>query len=465
MAHKDHVLDRGGMKIGRQIVLPFSKAFEIAWKSIRIRIWRSLITMVGIVLAIAFLMSVWTNGSVSRALERVSEQDPKYGFVQRALRSHAITSESASIRVAVVGSDTVNIPELKAPPHTILCDSLQERQECDPFLYGKAEDLLRSLKAELGSEERADAVVMTSVPPAIANAEGVGALEGFVNGGGTLVVFGYERLWPAEGEASARKSFESLLPARPGSGRLEVTGATVAPSAHHASEEVAWAEHPALAVLSAEAGPEAEALARVGDQGVAWVGEHGEGTVFWYPVVGGSEDYVEALKWFRDGRLLVSALRWGAREKLLGGSTAKRDIWLVVLSLLVCIVGITNSMLMSVTERFREIGTMKCLGALDKFVVRLFLIESSLQGAAGSLVGVTVGLLLAFVRAVFAYRLTDAATERTYWLALSYFPWLTVLLWAVVAVVVGMILSVIAAIYPAYRAARMEPVEAMRVEA
>src|SRR5262249_9292677 len=50
-----------------------------------------------------------------------------------------------------------------------------------------------------------------------------------------------------------------------------------------------------------------------------------------------------------------------------------RQIWLVVMSLVVCTVGISNSMLMSVTERFKEIGTMKCLGALDSFIVKLFL--------------------------------------------------------------------------------------------
>ncbi|MCK4373971.1 MAG: hypothetical protein KAX19_01540, partial [Candidatus Brocadiae bacterium] len=58
----------GQQKIGRQIVLPLSKAFEIAWKGIRIRIWRSLITMSGIVLAIAFLMSVWAGGVFQDAL-------------------------------------------------------------------------------------------------------------------------------------------------------------------------------------------------------------------------------------------------------------------------------------------------------------------------------------------------------------------------------------------------------------
>ena len=104
-------------------------------------------------------------------------------------------------------------------------------------------------------------------------------------------------------------------------------------------------------------------------------------------------------------------------------------------------------------------------GALDSFIVRLFLIESSFQGAAGSLVGAMLGLLLAFGRALFFYRATDPNTGRTCWLAVRYFPGWQVLLLVLVGVLVGVILSVIAAIYPAYRAAKMEPVEAMRSEA
>ena len=70
-----------------------------------------------------------------------------------------------------------------------------------------------------------------------------------------------------------------------------------------------------------------------------------------------------------------------------------RTYWLVVMSLLVCTVGITNSMLMAVTERFKEIGTMKCLGALDKFVVTLFILESGMMGIVASLLGWVVGFL------------------------------------------------------------------------
>ena len=55
-------------RIGKQIVLPWSKAIEIAAKSIKVRFWRSMITMSSIVLAIAFLMSIWTSTGITAAL-------------------------------------------------------------------------------------------------------------------------------------------------------------------------------------------------------------------------------------------------------------------------------------------------------------------------------------------------------------------------------------------------------------
>lgn len=79
-----------------------------------------------------------------------------------------------------------------------------------------------------------------------------------------------------------------------------------------------------------------------------------------------------------------------------------KDIWLVAIALVVATIGIINSMLMAVTERYKEIGTMKCLGALDGLVVRLFLLESGLLGLlgaiAGAIVGTGFGLLMAAAR-------------------------------------------------------------------
>src|SRR5947199_172809 len=77
--------------------------------------------------------------------------------------------------------------------------------------------------------------------------------------------------------------------------------------------------------------------------------------------------------------------------------------WLIGLALLVAFVGILNAMLMSVTERFREIGTMKCLGALDGFIIKLFLLESAFQGVVGTVIGIVVGLLLSLAAATASY--------------------------------------------------------------
>ena len=131
-----------------------------------------------------------------------------------------------------------------------------------------------------------------------------------------------------------------------------------------------------------------------------------------------------------------------------------KDIWLIVLSLLVCVVGIVNAMLMSVTERIHEIGTMKCLGALNAFIVRLFLLESSLQGIAGTVIGIALGFILSFAGAIIGYG----------GLAFSYFPFVNIAAFGLLALAIGSLLSVFAAIFPAYRAASMQPVDALRKE-
>jgi putative ABC transport system permease protein len=138
-------------------------------------------------------------------------------------------------------------------------------------------------------------------------------------------------------------------------------------------------------------------------------------------------------------------------------AAGKRDtmmLLLIGLSLLTCLVGIVNSMLMSVTERIREIGTMKCLGALDSFIVKTYFIESSLQGVIGTIVGIVIGLAVA-MSVLFA-------TYGGY--MFTYFPGRAVVNAMGIAFISGAVISVAASIAPAYWAARKEPVNAMRVE-
>ena len=131
-----------------------------------------------------------------------------------------------------------------------------------------------------------------------------------------------------------------------------------------------------------------------------------------------------------------------------------RQIFLLSISFLVCMVGISNAMLMSITERFREIATMKCLGATDSYILLQFMMEAGMQGFCGGLLGVAIGFVIAALRGLtsFGYHLT------------LYWPGLDLVGCAVVSIFAGVLLAILASIQPSWSASRMAPMEAMRVE-
>jgi len=133
---------------------------------------------------------------------------------------------------------------------------------------------------------------------------------------------------------------------------------------------------------------------------------------------------------------------------------ANRQIWLVKMSLLVCTIGITNAMLMAVTERFREIGTMKCLGALDRFIVEMFLFESMLLGIIASAAGAVVGFLGTVL---------IAAIGKGFGV-IGQIAVLDVLKLLGIGIAAGCLVTVIAMIFPAIKAAQMPPAAALRTE-
>jgi predicted lysophospholipase L1 biosynthesis ABC-type transport system permease subunit len=131
-----------------------------------------------------------------------------------------------------------------------------------------------------------------------------------------------------------------------------------------------------------------------------------------------------------------------------------RTRWIVGLALMIAFVGVLNAMLLSVTERFREIGTMKCLGALDSLIIRLFLLESLFQGLVGTLLGILIGLGL---------------TVAQGWVVHGLEVWRMLPLVALLRIggrclLLGIALTVCGALYPAWWAARMQPVAALRSE-
>ena len=291
MSSDSQLLEGSEVKIGKQIMLPFSKAVEISLRGVKVRFWRSLITMSGIILAIAFLVSVWAGSSVLKGLWRQK-------------------GESVIVEI---------------------------KTETNKLRYTLAD----------GTEREVEVTRQRAVRNTVA-------------------------------EVLRRKGLQDP------------------------SEEA-----PA---------PREGAGGELGRSGVAEASLEG-------PAAG-------------------------------GGS---REAWLVVLSLCVAVVGIVNAMLMSVTERFREIGTMKCLGALDSFVIKLFMLESTFVGAIGTAIGTAIGLLL-----------TGIFSTLSYWplrsLLFAALPWGELLNGVLLALVAGTLLSVLGAIYPAIVAARMEPVAALRQE-
>ena len=127
---------------------------------------------------------------------------------------------------------------------------------------------------------------------------------------------------------------------------------------------------------------------------------------------------------------------------------------MLVLALVVSTAGVLNAMLTSVAQRYREIGTIKCLGALDSLVLYSVLMEAALLGLVGAVAGVVVGTVISTLLALADFGLGAFARMGLHKLPLH-----------VLAVfAVGMVLTTFGAAVPAYIASKMPPVEAMRGE-
>ena len=120
---------------------------------------------------------------------------------------------------------------------------------------------------------------------------------------------------------------------------------------------------------------------------------------------------------------------------------------IAAISLLVGGIGIMNIMLASVTERTREIGVRRALGAKRGDVTTQFLVETVILSGMGGLIGVVLGLVIPFLVSVF----TEMVTIVTIWSPIIAFS---------ISAAVGIVFG----IYPATRAAKMDPVEALRHE-
>ena len=311
-------------QVGDQVNLPLSRALQIAVQGIRIRLGRSLVTLSGVVLGIAFLMSSLTAQLINRAVANERELRQTVNLMETVVKSEV--GRLTGKRLSVVTCGRLN------PAEQALLDRLQSA-------------------ATLGSAGPRAALVLVLgdariCPTAVATFNAPIVLDSLAN-----------------------RQFNQSLPMR----RELFFGNQLAQQADKLRQE-------------------------------------------------------------------------SARERF-------RTIWIVAISLFVTVIGVANALLMSVTERFREIGTMKCLGALSSFIRTLFLIESALIGFVGSVLGALVGTVLTLVAYGFSYQFATVFGRLAYG---------TLGLAAGSAVVVGTILAVIAALYPARFAARMVPAAALR---
>jgi len=136
----------------------------------------------------------------------------------------------------------------------------------------------------------------------------------------------------------------------------------------------------------------------------------------------------------------------------------EKAVMFIILTLitLVASLNIASTLILRSVEKTRDIGLLKAMGATPGQIRRIFWIEGFIIGAAGVAMGLLLGLLLCFI--IWRYPIVELPADIYY---LSRVP-VSVELWDVISVMVmGVLLSLLATVYPALRAAKVNPVEAI----
>jgi len=122
------------------------------------------------------------------------------------------------------------------------------------------------------------------------------------------------------------------------------------------------------------------------------------------------------------------------------------------ISLLVAAVAIFNVMMMSVTERIREIGILRSIGTQRAEILRMFLYEAGILGIVGAVIGAVLSLIIGYIVVVGMVGTAD------------YFFTLNSLAYILEAMAIGAVICVVTGVYPAWRASNLDPIVALRAE-
>jgi len=131
---------------------------------------------------------------------------------------------------------------------------------------------------------------------------------------------------------------------------------------------------------------------------------------------------------------------------------------IAAISLLVGAIGIANTMFTSVLEKTKEIGIMKAIGAKNKDILKIFLINSGLIGFVGGIGGIILGVIgSGLIGSLVSSGNPGGMTSMFGSTAIT--PWLLIL-----SLLFSIIIGMVAGVIPAYNASKMKPVDALRYE-
>ena len=145
----------------------------------------------------------------------------------------------------------------------------------------------------------------------------------------------------------------------------------------------------------------------------------------------------------------------GSLDNIMVRGELNQLLWILSISLVVCLISILTNMLFVITKRFREIGTLKCLGALDNTILKIFILMGVVMGFTASVIGVMVGMVIQII--FFDYLILSTLQILDVVEIIGYTSAATI--------IIVTCLSFLGAVLPAYRASKMLPIEAMKYNA